>query len=214
MEKDAKSGLYVPRSGILVPTIIQKTTTGGMEAYDLFSSLLQNNGIIIISGVIENAMADIIVGELLYLSSLNTASDINIYIDSPGGSVTAGLAIISTMRHVMHKGKDISTICMGQAASMGSVILAAGSKGKRFSLPYARIMIHQVSGGAEGPVADMKASIGEVERLQDILYSILAKASKKTVEEITKDADRDHYFSPEEAKKYGLIDGVVPIEEF
>jgi ATP-dependent Clp protease protease subunit len=213
MEKDTKSGLYVPRSGILVPTIIQKTPTG-REAYDLFSSLLQNNSIIMISGVIENAMADIIVGELLYLNSVDKNEDINIYIDSPGGSVTAGLAIISTMRHIIKKGKAISTICMGQAASMGSVILASGSKGKRFSLPYARIMIHQVSGGAEGPVADMKASIGEAERLQDILYDILAKASNKTVEEITKDADRDHYFSPEEAKKYGLIDGVVPIEEF
>ncbi len=167
--KERNSGKkQISKSSIIIPTIVQRTSHG-REASDLFSSLLQNNNIIILSGEIDNESADIIVAELLYLENLNNNRDISLYINSPGGSVTAGLAVISAMRFIQ---KDVCTICTGLAASMAAVILAAGAKNKRFSLPYARIMIHQVSSGMKGQLADIEASVKEVNALQSIIYGI------------------------------------------
>ncbi len=192
------------RNSHLVPTVIEQEGAGE-RAYDIFSRLLKDR-IIFVDGVVEDGMADLVVAQLLFLESVDPEADINMYINSPGGSVTAGLAIYDTMNYIQ---PDVRTICMGQAASMGAVLLSNGAKGKRFSLPSARIMIHQVSGGAEGQVKDMKIQVEEAERLNQMLAEGFADKAGVPVEKILEAMDRDNFMSPTEALEFGLIDKVI-----
>ncbi len=188
----------------LIPIVIEKE--GQVErAYDIYSRLLKDR-IIFLGGVVNDDMADLIVAELLFLESQDPAQDIQLYINSPGGSVTAGLAIYDTMQYVK---PDVATICIGQAASMGSLLLTAGAPGKRFSLPNSRIMIHQPLGGFEGQATDIEIHAKEILSLKERLIDIMAKhtgADKKT---LRKDMERDFFLSAEEAKNYGIIDSVI-----
>ena len=188
----------------LIPMVVEKTS-GGERAYDIYSRLLKDR-IVFVSGEIEDEMANAIVAQLLFLQAEDAKKEISVYINSPGGSVTAGLAILDTMRMVKC---PVATYCVGQAASMGAILLSAGEKGKRHALPNARIMIHQPWGGAQGKASDIEITAKEILRLKEILNGILADASDKTVEEVTKDTDRDHFMSAEEAKKWGIVDKVL-----
>jgi ATP-dependent Clp protease protease subunit len=188
----------------LVPMVVE-TTARGERSYDIFSRLLKER-IIFMVGQVEDHMANLIVAQLLFLEAENSEKDISLYINSPGGVVTAGMSIYDTMQFIK---PDVSTICMGQAASMGSLILTAGAKGKRFSLPSSRIMIHQLSGGYQGQASDIDIHAKEALKLKDRLNKVMAKHTGKTPEEIEKDTDRDNFFSAQEAKKYGLIDEVL-----
>ncbi|MDO4779058.1 MAG: ATP-dependent Clp endopeptidase proteolytic subunit ClpP [Tissierellia bacterium] len=188
----------------LVPTVIE-ITNRGERAYDIYSRLL-NDRIIFISGEIENHMADLIVAQLLYLESQDPKKDIQLYINSPGGAVTAGMAIYDTMQYIK---PDISTICIGQAASMGAVLLSAGTKGKRFALPNADVMIHQPLGGAQGQVTDIRIVSEKIQKVKDNLNKILAENTGQSFEKIEKDTDRDYYMTAQEAVEYGLIDKVI-----
>lgn len=188
----------------LVPMVVEQTARGE-RSYDIFSRLLKER-IIFMIGQVEDHMANLIVAQLLFLEAENSEKDISIYINSPGGVVTAGMSIYDTMQFIK---PDVSTICMGQAASMGSLILAAGAKGKRFSLPSSRIMIHQLSGGYQGQASDIDIHAKEALKLKDRLNKVMAKHTGQTVETIEKDTDRDNFFSAEEAAKYGLIDEVL-----
>lgn len=185
------------------PTIVE-TTHRGERVWDLYARLLRDR-IIMLGTEIDDDVANGVTAQLLFLESEDPDKDITLYVNSPGGSVTAGLAIYDTIQYVK---PEVSTICIGQAASMGAVLLAAGSKGKRFALPNARIMIHQPLGGARGQARDMKIQVAEMARLEQVLYEILAKATGHTVERVEKDCDRDNYMSAVEAKQYGLIDDV------
>lgn len=187
----------------IIPTVIEKE--GQMErAYDIYSRLLKDR-IIFLGEQIDNHTANIIIAQLLFLDAENN-HDIKFYINSPGGSVSAGLAIYDTMQYIK---SDVSTICIGMAASMASVLLAAGKKGKRLALPNSEIMIHQVMGGAEGQASDIKIMAEHIIKTKNKLNQILAKHSGKKSEAVEKDSDRDNYMSAEEAKKYGLIDKVI-----
>ena len=188
----------------LIPMVVEKTS-GGERAYDIYSRLLKDR-IVFVSGEIEDEMANAIVAQLLFLQAEDAKKEISMYINSPGGSVTAGLAILDTMRMVKC---PVATYCVGQAASMGAILLSAGEKGKRHALPNARIMIHQPWGGAQGKASDIEITAKEILRLKEILNGILADASGKTLEEVTKDTDRDHFMSATEAKDWGLIDKVL-----
>ena len=188
----------------LIPMVVEKTS-GGERAYDIYSRLLKDR-IVFVSGEIEDEMANAIVAQLLFLQAEDAKKEISMYINSPGGSVTAGLAILDTMRMVKF---PVATYCVGQAASMGAILLSAGEKGKRQALPNARIMIHQPWGGAQGKASDIEITAKEILRLKEILNGILADASGKTLEEVTKDTDRDHFMSAEEAKKWGIVDKVL-----
>ncbi len=188
----------------LVPMVVEQTARGE-RSYDIFSRLLKER-IIFMIGQVEDQMANLIVAQLLFLEAENSEKDISIYINSPGGVVTAGMSIYDTMQFIK---PDVSTICMGQAASMGSLILAAGAKGKRFSLPSSRIMIHQLSGGYQGQASDIDIHATEALKLKDRLNIVMANHTGQTVETIEKDTDRDNFFSAEEASKYGLIDEVL-----
>ena len=188
----------------LIPMVVEKTG-GGERAYDIYSRLLKDR-IVFVSGEIEDEMANAIVAQLLFLQAEDAKKEISMYINSPGGSVTAGLAILDTMRMVKC---PVATYCVGQAASMGAILLSAAEKGKRHALPNARIMIHQPWGGAQGKASDIEITAKEILRLKEILNSILADASGKTLEEVTKDTDRDHFMSAEEAKKWGIVDKVL-----
>ena len=190
--------------GGLIPMVVEKTS-GGERAYDIYSRLLKDR-IVFVSGEIEDEMANAIVAQLLFLQAEDSKKEISMYINSPGGSVTAGLAILDTMRMVKC---PVATYCVGQAASMGAILLSAGEKGKRHALPNARIMIHQPWGGAQGKASDIEITAKEILRLKEILNGILADASGKTLEEVTKDTDRDHFMSATEAKDWGLIDKVL-----
>ena len=190
--------------GSLIPMVVEKTS-GGERAYDIYSRLLKDR-IVFVSGEIEDEMANAIVAQLLFLQAEDAKKEISMYINSPGGSVTAGLAILDTMRMVKC---PVATYCVGQAASMGAILLSAGEKGKRHALPNARIMIHQPWGGAQGKASDIEITAKEILRLKEILNGILADASGKTMEEVTKDTDRDHFMSAEEAKKWGIVDKVL-----
>ena len=190
--------------GGLIPMVVEKTG-GGERAYDIYSRLLKDR-IVFVSGEIEDEMANAIVAQLLFLQAEDSKKEISMYINSPGGSVTAGLAILDTMRMVKC---PVATYCVGQAASMGAILLSAGEKGKRHALPNARIMIHQPWGGAEGKASDIEITAKEILRLKEILNGILADASGKTLDEVTKDTDRDHFMSAEEAKKWGIVDKVL-----
>lgn len=187
-----------------VPYVVEQTHRGE-RSYDIYSRLLKDR-IVMLGTEIDDDVANVIIAQLLFLESEDPDKDINIYVNSPGGSVTAGLAIYDTIQHVK---PQVSTICLGQAASMGAVLLAAGSKGKRFALPNARIMIHQPLGGARGQAKDMEIQVAELLRLKKVLYDILAKHTGHNLDRIEKDADRDFFMSGLEAKQYGLIDEVV-----
>jgi ATP-dependent Clp protease protease subunit len=189
---------------MLVPMVIEKTQFGE-RAYDIYSRLLRDR-IIFIGGGIDDHVANVIMAQLLFLESENDKKDIQIYVNSPGGSVSAGLAIYDTMRHVK---PAVSTICIGMAASMGAFLLAGGEKGKRFALPNARIMLHQVMGGAEGQATDIEIQAKEILRIKKQMNEILAANTGQKFEKIQADTDRDFWFGPEEAKAYGLIDKVL-----
>ena len=189
---------------MLIPMVVEKTGHGE-RAYDIYSRLLKDR-IVFVSGEVEDGMANAIVAQLLFLQAEDPEKEVSMYINSPGGSVTAGLAILDTMKMVKC---PVATYCVGQAASMGAILLAAGEKGKRHALPNARIMIHQPWGGAQGKASDIEITAKEILRLKEILNGILADASGKTVEEVTKDTDRDHFMSAEEAKKWGIVDKVL-----
>lgn len=190
----------------LVPTVIEQTNRGE-RAYDIYSRLLEER-IIFVSGPIETQMANLIVAQLLYLESQDPSKDIQLYINSPGGEVTAGLAILDTMNYIK---SDVSTICIGMAASMGAVLLAAGSKGKRYSLPNSDIMIHQPSGGAQGMASDIEITAKEILKKREQINKILADATGQPSKKIAKDTDRDRWLTAEEAKEYGLIDEVIEL---
>jgi ATP-dependent Clp protease, protease subunit len=189
---------------MLIPTVIEKSQFGE-RAYDIYSRLL-NERIIFLGGPIDDHVANLIIAQLLYLDHSDSKKDIHLYINSPGGSVTAGLAILDTMSFVK---ADVSTICVGIAASMGAMLLSAGAKGKRFALANSEVMIHQVMGGAEGQASDIAINAKHILRTKDTLNKILAKNTGNTVTQVEKDSDRDYYMTAEEAKKYGIIDDIV-----
>ena len=189
---------------MLIPTVIEKSQFGE-RAYDIYSRLL-NERIIFLGGPIDDHVANLVIAQLLYLDHSDSKKDIHLYINSPGGSVTAGLAIVDTMNFVK---ADVSTICVGIAASMGALLLSAGTKGKRFSLPNSEVMIHQVMGGAEGQASDIAINAKHILRTKDTLNKILAKNTGQTVTQVEKDSDRDYYMTADEAKKYGIIDEIV-----
>ena len=188
----------------LVPYVIEQTNRGE-RSYDIFSRLLKER-IIFLGSAVNDDVANLIIAQMLFLQGEDAEKDINLYINSPGGSVTAGLAIYDTMQYIKC---DVVTYCVGQAASMGAVLMAAGSAGKRFALPNARIMIHQPWGGAQGQATDISIQAKEILRLRDRLNEILAFHTGKPVADIAKDADRDFFMSAEEAKAYGLVDQVT-----
>jgi len=188
----------------LVPYVVEQTSRGE-RSYDIYSRLLQDR-IVLLGGEVTDESANLIVAQLLFLQSQDAKKTINMYINSPGGSVTAGLAIYDTMQFISC---PVATYCIGQAASMGAVLLTAGAKGKRFALPNARIMIHQPWGGAEGKASDIEITAKEILRLKERLNHILADHSGKSYEDVVRDTDRDYFMSAEEAAAYGLIDRVV-----
>jgi|SRR3989339_157314 len=192
------------KSQILIPTIIEKTSYGE-RAYDIYSRLLKDR-IIFLGTEINDQVANIVIAQLLFLANQDPEKDIKIYINSPGGSVTAGLAIYDTMQFVK---PDVSTICIGMAASMASVLLAAGAKGKRFCLPNSEVMIHQVMGGTQGQASDIKIHAERILKMKDKLNSILQKHTGQKMATIEKDSDRDNFMSAEDAVKYGLADKVI-----
>jgi len=189
---------------MLVPIVVEQTGRGE-RSYDIFSRLLQDRILFLGTGV-NDAVSNVIIAQLLFLQAQDATKDISIYINSPGGSVTAGLAIYDTIQYMTC---DVATYCVGQAASMGAVLMAAGTKGKRFALPNARIMIHQPWGGAEGQATDISIQAKEILRLKDRLNEILAFHTGKAVSDIARDTDRDFFMSAQEAQAYGLVDVVV-----
>jgi|TARA_B110000263_G_scaffold43454_1_gene35405 ATP-dependent Clp protease protease subunit len=188
----------------LVPMVVEQTPRGE-RAYDIYSRLLKDN-VIFAVGPIEDHMANLIIAQMLFLESENPEKDISLYINSPGGAITAGLSIYDTMQFIK---PDVSTICIGQAASMGAILLAGGEKGKRYSLPNSRVMIHQPISGYQGQASDIDIHAKEVLSLRSRLNGILAKHTGKTEKQITKDTDRDNYMDPQQSKDYGLIDVII-----
>ncbi len=188
----------------LVPMVVEQTSRGE-RAYDIYSRLLKDR-LVFIVGPVEDQMANLVVAQLLYLESENADKDIHLYINSPGGIVTAGLSIYDTMQFI---NCDVSTICCGQAASMGSLLLAGGTKGKRFALPHSRVMVHQPSAGYQGQATDIDIHAKEVLELKARLNAIMAKHTGQTVEQIEKDLERDNFMSAEKARDYGLVDTVL-----
>lgn len=189
---------------MLIPTVIEKSQFGE-RAYDIYSRLLRD-GIIFLGGGIDDNLANIIIAQLLFLQSEDPKKDVSLYINSPGGSVTATLAIIDTMNHIKN---DVSTVCVGIAASGGAMILSAGKKGKRYSLPNSEIMIHQPSGGAEGQATDIEISAKQILKTRERLNKMLAENTGKPISQIEKDVERDFFMTAEEAKKYGVIDKII-----
>ncbi len=189
---------------MLIPTVIEKTSFGE-RAYDIYSRLLKDN-IIFLGGGIDDHTANIIIAQLLFLQSEDPKKDISLYINSPGGSVTATLAIIDTMNHIKN---DVSTVCVGIAASGGAMILSAGKQGKRFVLPNSEVMIHQPLGGAEGQATDIEISARHILKTRENLNKMLAKNTGQPLSKIEKDVERDFFMSAEEAKKYGIVDKVL-----
>lgn len=188
----------------LVPIVVEQTNRGE-RAYDIYSRLLKER-IVFIGTPIDDTIASLVIAQLLFLESEDPEKDIHMYINSPGGSVTAGLAIYDTMQYIK---PNVSTICMGLAASMGAVLLAAGTKGKRYTLPHSRIMIHQPWGGVQGKAVDIEIHAKEILHLRELLNSILAKHTGQPIERIEKDTERDFFMSSEDALKYGIIDEVI-----
>lgn len=189
---------------MLIPTVIEKSQFGE-RAYDIYSRLLKDN-IIFLGGEIDDYVANIIIAQLLFLQSEDPKKDINLYINSPGGSVTAALAILDTMNYLKN---DVSTVCIGIAASAGAVILSAGKKGKRFILPNSEVMIHQPWGGTQGQASDIEITAKHILKTREKLNKLLSQNTGKPVAQIEKDADRDYFMSAEEAKKYGIVDKIL-----
>lgn len=205
LEKANRTPELVTPSAHLVPMVVEQTARGE-RAFDIYSRLLKSR-IVFLSGEVHDAMADLIIAQLLFLEYEDPDGDVMLYIHSPGGAVDAGLAIYDTMNFIK---PDVSTICMGTAASMGALLLAAGAPEKRYSLPHARIMIHQVSAGVPfGQGTDVEIRAREILRYKALLNQILARHTGKTVEEITRDTERDYFLSAEEAKSYGIVDRVI-----
>jgi ATP-dependent Clp protease protease subunit len=188
----------------LVPMVVEQTGRGE-RGYDIYSRLLKDR-IVFLGTPVDDMVANLIIAQLLFLQMDDPKKDINLYINSPGGSVTAGLAIYDTMQFLTC---DVSTYCVGQAASMGAVLLAAGTKGKRYALPNSNVMIHQILGGAEGQATDVEIRVKYMLKLKQRLNGILSKHTGKSIEQVEKDTDRDNFMSPDEAKAYGLVDHVV-----
>jgi len=188
----------------LVPMVIEKGPYGE-RAYDIYSRVLKER-IIFLGGPITDELANLIIAQLLYLDSEDSTKDIYLYINSPGGSVSAGLAIYDTMQHIK---SDVATVCVGMAASMGAFLLAGGAKGKRFILPNARVLLHQVAGGVEGQAADIKIQAQEILRIKKLINKILAERTGQPLSKIEKDTDRDFYMGAKEAKEYGLVDEIL-----
>ncbi len=188
----------------LVPIVVEQTSRGE-RSYDIYSRLLKDR-IVFIGSAVDDHMANLIIAQLLFLESDEPDQDIYLYINSPGGQVSSGMAIYDTIQYIK---PDVQTICIGQAASMGAMLLAAGAPKKRFALPHSRIMIHQPSGGFQGQHTDIEIQAKEITRIRAILDSILAKHSGKSVDQVNKDTERDHYLTADEAKTYGLIDNVI-----
>lgn len=193
-----------PTSQYLIPTVIEKTSFGE-RAYDIYSRLLKDR-IIFLGTEVDDHVANIVIAQLLFLENQDPEKDIKLYINSPGGSVTAGMAIYDTMNYIK---SDVSTICIGMAASMASVLLAAGAKGKRFCLPNSEIMIHQVLGGTQGQASDIKIHAERILKIKDRLNQILAEHTGQPITRIEEDTDRDHFLTAEEAVAYGLADKVI-----
>ncbi len=189
----------------LVPMVIEQTSRGYERAYDIYSRLLKDR-IIFIGTPIDDMIANLIVAQLLFLQMEDVTKDINVYINSPGGSVTAGLAIYDTMRFVK---PDVATYCVGQAASMGALLLCAGSKGKRHALPNSRVMIHQPWGGVQGQAEDISRQAKEILKMRDRVNELLSAHTGQSLDKVQKDTDRDYFMSAEEAREYGLIDEVI-----
>jgi len=188
----------------IVPTIVERSQRGE-RAYDIFSRLLEER-IIFLAGPVTDMNANVVIAQMLYLASKDSKRDIKLYINSPGGSVTAGLAIYDTMQYLKC---PVSTICIGLTASMAAVILASGTKGKRFALPNAEILLHQVAGGMQGQAADIEITAKQILKMKEKLNKILSSHTGQPISKVEKDTDRDFYLTPEEAKKYGLIDEVI-----
>ena len=196
--------MELPESFSLIPTVIEKSQFGE-RAYDIYSRLLKER-IIFLGGLINDQVANVIIAQLLFLQHEDPKKDIQLYINSPGGAVTSALAIYDTMQYVK---PDVSTICIGQAASGGAVLLAAGAKGKRFALPNAEILLHQVMGGAEGQAVEIEITAKQILKIKNKVNEILAKHTGQPFDKIEKDTDRDFYLSAQDAKSYGLIDGII-----
>ena len=189
---------------MLIPMVIEQSGRGE-RSFDIYSRLLRDR-IVFLSGEVNDESANLVIAQLLFLESENPDKDISLYINSPGGSVYAGLGIFDTMQFIK---PDVQTICVGMAASMGAFLLAAGAKGKRYSLPNSRIMFHQPSGGSRGMASDIQIQAQEIQSLKGLLNGVLSERTGRTIEEVTRDTDRDNYMSPEEALKYGLIDKIL-----
>jgi len=189
--------------------MVVEQTSRGERAFDIYSRLLKDS-IIFIGTPIDDMIANLIVAQLLFLEAEDPERDINLYINSPGGSITAGMAIYDTMQFIKN---DVTTICIGQCASMGALLLAAGAKGKRFALPHSRILIHQPSGGASGQATDVRIMAEEILRMRELTSSIIANHSGQTFDQVEKDVERDRILSPVQAKEYGLIDEVIEHRE-
>ena len=189
---------------MLVPMVLEREGNGE-RAMDLYSRLLKDR-IVVLQGPVEPEMANIIKSELLFLESEDPDTDITMYIDSPGGEISTGMGIFDTMQYIK---PDVSTVCIGMAASMGSVILMGGAKGKRYALPHAEIMIHQPSSGAQGKISDMEASFNHSMKLKIMMHHLYADITGQNIEQVIKDLDRDHWMTPEEAIEYGLIDKIM-----
>lgn len=202
------NGAIETQSLNLVPMVVEQTPRGE-RSYDIYSRLLKER-VIFIVGPVEDQMANLVVAQLLFLESENPDKDISVYINSPGGSVTAGLAIYDTMQFIK---PDISTLCVGQAASMGAVLLAAGAKGKRYSLPHSRVMIHQPLGGFQGQASDIDIHAKEILKIREQLNRLLAHHTGQTIETIDNDTERDNFMGAETAAEYGLIDEVLEVRK-
>ncbi|MCK4474170.1 ATP-dependent Clp endopeptidase proteolytic subunit ClpP [Candidatus Parcubacteria bacterium] len=189
---------------VLIPTVIEKSQFGE-RAYDIYSRLLKDR-IILLSGIISDVSANSIIAQFLFLASKDPKQDIQLYINTPGGSVTAGLAIYDTMQYVK---PDISTVCIGMAGSMGATLLAAGAKGKRYALPNSEVMLHQVAGGVSGQAVEIEITARQIIKIKEKLNKILAKHTGQPMSKLEKDTDRDFYLSADEAKEYGIIDKVI-----
>jgi ATP-dependent Clp protease protease subunit len=189
---------------MLIPIVIEQSSRGE-RAYDIYSRLLKDR-IIFMGEQVQDSMANTVIAQMLFLESEDPDKDINLYINSPGGSVTAGLAIYDTMQYIR---PAISTICMGQATSMGALLLAAGAKGKRYTLPHARVMIHQPLGGAQGQATDIDIQAKEIMKIKELLHKILVKHTGQSMEKIRQDTERDYFMDAEEAMRYGIVDRII-----
>ena len=189
---------------VLIPTVIEKTSRGE-RAYDIYSRLLKDR-IIFLGGMVDDSLANSVIAQLLFLASKDPKKDIKLYINTPGGSVTAGLAIYDTMQYIKC---PISTVCVGLAGSMGAVLLAAGSKGQRFALPNSEILLHQVAGGVKGQAIEIEITAKQIMKIKNKLNHILAQHTGQSLKKIERDTDRDFYLSAEDAKKYGIVDEVI-----